>query len=79
MNYSSGEEVKLGDIVTLGNNNPGVVVCSLDTGEYSEKYSHDQWSYLKQGVLIEFMKFGIIHYSNILEHDIVLVSRKSPT
>lgn len=62
MKYPDGQEVKLGDIVALGTDAQGVVVCSIDTGEYSEAYPQEQWGYLDSGVLIEFPSFGLIHY-----------------
>jgi hypothetical protein len=38
MKYPDGQEVKLGDMVALGKDQQGVVVGSIDTGEYSEIY-----------------------------------------
>jgi hypothetical protein len=36
MKYPDGQEVKLGDMVALGKDEQGIVVCSIDTGEYSD-------------------------------------------
>ena len=49
-------------------------MCSIDTGEYTDEHSEAQWSYLKKGVIIEFSKYGLIHYENP-EEALVLVSR----
>jgi hypothetical protein len=38
MKYPDGQEVRLGDKVKLGDDAEGVVVSSIDTGEYSEEY-----------------------------------------
>lgn len=37
MKYSDWQQVRLGDIVSLGNDR-GVVVCSIDTEEYADAY-----------------------------------------
>jgi len=34
MRYADGQDVMLGDKVRLGDDDGGVVVCSIDTGEY---------------------------------------------
>ncbi len=62
MKYWDGQDVKLGDRVKLGENETGVVVASIDTNEYSEHHSREQWAYLKKGVMIEFAAYGLIHY-----------------
>lgn len=62
MKYADGQEVKLGDVVALGTDQRGIVVCSIDTGDYSEAYPKTEWSYLSSGVLIEFPSYGLIHY-----------------
>jgi hypothetical protein len=62
MKYPDGQEVKLGDVVALGRGEEGIVVCSIDTGEYSEVYPQAQWGYLDSGVLIKFPSYGLIHY-----------------
>jgi hypothetical protein len=74
MKYLDGQEVKLGDVVALGKARQGVVVCSIDTGEYSDTYPQVQWSYLNRGVLIEFPSYGLIHYQDP-EADLRLVTR----
>ena len=62
MNYADGQEVRLGDRVKLGDDDGGRVVCSIDTDEYSDECPESEWSYLKQGVVISFPRFGLIHY-----------------
>ena len=62
MKYPDGREVRLGDVVALGSDQQGIVVCSIDTGEYSDAYPRAQWGYLDAGVLIEFPSYGLIHY-----------------
>lgn len=74
MNYVNGKEVMLGDRVRLGDDNGGVVVCSIDTGEFSDAFPLAEWGYLARGVLIEFPSFGLIHYTEA-EPGLALIER----
>lgn len=62
MKYDDGQDVKLGDKVKLGEDENGLVVCSIDDDQYSDEHPKDQWGYLGKGVMIEFPKYGLIHY-----------------
>jgi len=77
MNYSTGESVKLGDRVRLGNDSGGVVVCVIDAGEYSAAYPEAQWGYLKKGVLINFPVYGLVHYEVMMEPDVKFIARSA--
>ena len=74
MKYIDGQDVRLGDRVALGKDEGGVVVCSIDTGEYSSDHTEAQWGYLKKGVMIEFPLYGLIHYEEP-EEDLRLIAR----
>ena len=74
MKYIDGQDVRLGDRVALGKDEGGVVVCSIDTGEYSSDHMEAQWGYLKKGVRIEFPLYGLIHYEEP-EEDLRLIAR----
>ena len=74
MKYWDGQEVRLGDRVKLGEDEGGIVVSSMDTDEYSTEHPKEQWSYLKKGVMIEFPKYGLIHYEDP-DEDLELISR----
>jgi hypothetical protein len=63
MKYQSGQEARLGDRIRVGGDSSGVVVCSIDTGEYSPDFSQEQWSYLGTGVMIQFANYGLVHYT----------------
>ncbi len=76
MKYRDGQEVKLGDVVVLGTDQRGVVVCSIDTGEYSDAYPRAQWCYMNGGVLIEFRSYGLVHY-NEPDPDLRLIAHAS--
>jgi hypothetical protein len=62
MNYQNGEQIRLGDRVSLWEGVEGKVVCSIDTEEYSTEYPREEWSYLKRGILVESSQAGLIHY-----------------
>lgn len=64
MKYSDGTLVHLGDRVRADYDLIGVVVASIDTGEYSEEYPENEWSYLKTGVLIDTEEAGLVHFSD---------------
>ena len=76
MRYPDGQEVKLGDKVKLGNDDKGVVVCSIDSNDYSSEHTAEQWVYLGKGVMIEFPSCGLIHYEKA-ENELKLICRKS--
>jgi hypothetical protein len=75
MKYSNGQKVRVGDKVNLWGNCSGTVVCSIDTNEYSKEYPKEQWEYLKQGVLINSDKGGLIHYLEP-DEDLILIDRE---
>jgi hypothetical protein len=76
MKYPDGREVRLGDTVALESDQRGIVVCSIDTGEYSAAYARAQWGYLDAGILVEFPSYGLIHYKEP-EADLRLVEHAS--
>ncbi len=76
MNYADGREARIGDRVRLGADDRGVVVCSIDRGEYSSEHPREKWGYLGRGIVVDFPKFGIIHYTEP-EEDLVLLSRST--
>ena len=77
MYYESGEQVRLGDRVKLGQDSGGVVVCVVDSGQYGPGYPESQWSYLKTGVLINFPSCGLVHYVDMDESDVELIAHAS--
>jgi len=52
--------INLGDTIDI-DGVKGIVVCSMDNNEYSIKYSKEDWSYLKKGILVETEDMGLIH------------------
>jgi hypothetical protein len=75
MKYFDGQEVRLEDRVKLGEDHNGTVVCIIDTDEYTTEHPKSAWSYLKKGLMVEFPKYGLIHYDEP-EEDLQLLGRK---
>ena len=77
MKYSDGREIKRGDCVTLGQDGEsGIVVCSIDSNEYSEEYPEAEWRYLKKGVMVNFTLLGLVHYAEP-DSDLQLIAREN--
>ena len=69
-----GTPVEVGDVVGLGEDRNGVVVCSMDDGVYTDEHPKERWGYLGRGVMIKFPKWGLIHYE-APEPSLELISR----
>lgn len=74
MKYQDGQEVLLGDHVSLGGGMAGSVVAVIDTGRYSQGYLVEDWSYLLTGALVVSPEAGLIHFP-ASDQDLVFVSR----
>jgi hypothetical protein len=75
MKYPDGQSIRLGDKVGVGEDSGGIVVCVIDTNEYSEEYPKAEWAYLNRGVLINFPLYGLVHYEEEPDGDLVLIGR----
>jgi hypothetical protein len=75
MKYPDGQSIQLGDKVRIGEDSGGIIVCSIDTNEYSEEYPKAEWASLNRGVLITFPLYGLIHYEEEPDGDLVLIAR----
>ncbi len=76
MNYANGQRVHVGDIVGLGGDREGIVVCCISDGVYTENHPEAAWGYLERGFIVDFPKYGLIHYDEA-EVDLELISRAS--
>jgi hypothetical protein len=76
MKYFDGQTVRLGDRVRLGEDTGGVVVALIDSEEYDEEYSDWRGDFLKHGILAKFPLYGLIHYEDELDEDLILIARK---
>ena len=61
MKYADGKHVRVGDRVAQCTDQ-GVVVCFLDSVEFSEGFPIDEWSYLGSGILVDFEQAGLVHF-----------------
>lgn len=77
MQYADGKEVSVGDIVWIDGKWRGVVIASIDRGEYSRAAPRSEWSHLAQGVLIDTDFGGIVHYQSKSTDRLQLVERAS--
>ena len=77
MNYSDGNEARLGDVIAISGSYRGVVVACIDSNEYSSEHPREQWCYLKNGIMASTDFGGLIHYADSSQEHITLVSRAS--
>jgi hypothetical protein len=75
VNYSDGNEARLGDHVAISGKHRGVVVACLDRNEYSPDHPREQWAYLGKGVMVNTDFGGLVHYADSTLEHMVLVSR----
>ena len=75
MKYLTGEKIELGDVIKVWEGCNGVIVCSIENGEYTEKYTETDWAYLQKGVLIITAAGGLMHYPET-ENNFELLERK---
>jgi hypothetical protein len=73
MRYADGNEIKPGDVVQIDSRYRGTVIASMDLGEYLP--GHEQWAYLKEGVMVDTDFAGLVHYTPDATDDLVLLKR----
>jgi hypothetical protein len=59
MRYAEGQDIRLGDIVSVGANRDGVVVCIIEDGAYTDDHPEAAWSYLGKGLMVHFKAYGL--------------------
>ncbi|WP_315813595.1 hypothetical protein [Bradyrhizobium sp. SZCCHNR2028] len=74
MRYPDGQIAQLGDEVGVAGMS-GRVVCSIDTGEYSDDYPERDWAYLERGVMIVWDRQGLTYHEEP-EAGMILVRRR---
>lgn len=74
MFYRDGTLARLGDRVRISETQ-GVIVLSIDTDEYTAEFTREEWAdILVKGVMIDFEKWGLIHYVDV-DEDLEFLSR----
>ena len=77
MKYSDGQQVLVGDNVRLGADWVGVVVCSIDDGQFTQTFPESEWDYLKVGILVKSAQAGLMHIIQP-DEDFEFMSRGKP-
>lgn len=62
MIYVDGNTSSIGDIVVTVDGRRGTVVCDIDHGQFDPSFPREEWAYLKEGIIVHFDEFGLIHY-----------------
>lgn len=75
MKYNDGGVVRVGDRVRIRNGDTGIVVASMDTGEYSPAYPKEEWEQLGTGVIVLTDKGAIVRFDEPVQQN--LISRQS--
>lgn len=78
MRYHDGQPLHVGDVVTIDVRHEGTVVGCIEDGTYLHPHTQEQWTYLREGVLIDTSFGGLVHYPNeaALELDQVKLLRR---
>lgn len=77
MVYADGNEARVGDVVAIDGHFSGVVVVSIDNGQFSREFPAEKWAHLGQGVLIDTDFAGLVHYQSSSPERMTL-SRRDP-
>lgn len=62
MHYHDGQDVRLGDIASFGENDRCKVVVLVDEQAALEGYIAEEWSYLGGGCVLLAGSAGLVHY-----------------
>lgn len=75
LQYHSGEEVLVGDLVGFGRGHEpkAEVVVLIPTGEAAPGFVAAEWSYLKDGVMLQTEDMGLVHAP--LDDQLMFVAR----
>ncbi|HEX3881764.1 MAG TPA: hypothetical protein VHW66_03835 [Stellaceae bacterium] len=78
MKYPNGQPVSVGDRVELWGDRQGIVVCSIDSGEFTADYPKSEWGYLGSGVVIRTDAGDVFHYKGP-DEDFKLIGSRAAT
>jgi hypothetical protein len=83
MLYSTGETIRIGDKVSIGNASDGLVVCDFDQRQHLDGYADwlldfelSDGSRMSSGVLTLTEAFGLLYYAEP-DEDIIFLARDS--
>jgi hypothetical protein len=78
--YASGQAILPGDVVKIDSRHEGIVVGNIESLAYLPPHNHEQWGYLRSGVVIDTSFGGLVHYPDDVtweSEQVVLVRRGS--
>lgn len=82
MRYRTGQDVRVGDVVSIDTQYAGVVVWCEETDAADLGPEDQDWSYLGAGVMINTDFGGLVHYpdeATLADDDVELVRRRGDT
>ena len=62
MRYHDGQPINVGDVVTIDVRHEGLVVACIEDGIFLHPHTKEQWTHLREGVLIDTSFAGLVHY-----------------
>lgn len=74
MKYTSGEDLRVGDTVSLGGGVEGSVVALVGDGVFSNDFPGSEWGYLRVGFLVLSPQIGLVHFPKMIP-DVRLIAR----
>jgi len=66
LKYADGTVAHVGDRVRIINGDRGVVLASIDTGEYSSEVTKQEWEHLETGIIVRTDAGAIVHFEDPL-------------
>jgi hypothetical protein len=67
--FAKGKQIRLGDRVLIANHVTGIVVFSIDTGEYSAEFPKADWEHFGRGIMVETENDGLIYIAELSDPD----------
>jgi len=71
MKYRDGIEMRVGDRVRIRNGDTGVIVASMDAGEFSPDYPKEKWEDLKTGIMVLTDKGALVRFDEPFPQELV--------
>jgi hypothetical protein len=71
MKYLDGVEMRVGDRVRIRSGDTGVIVASMDAGEFSPDYPKESWEYLKTGIMVLTDKGALVRFDEAFPQELV--------
>jgi len=79
MRYHDDQPIHVGDVVTIDVKHHGTVVGCIKDGIYLHPHTREQWTHLRDGILIDTSFGGLVHYPDeaaLETHQVELLRRQ---